>query len=160
MPESFYQLENFRPQNSIGYLIRRVHKLGLSRVEGAFADLEITFTQWAVLALLHSDIADTCGGIARNLGHNSGAMTRVLDQLEERGLLKRCQDPQDRRVSKLHVTAEGKVMIEALGPRVMGIWNELLEDFEHEEVLLLIDLLTRLLVRLETLDNECTGERV
>jgi DNA-binding MarR family transcriptional regulator len=158
MSEPFYQLETFRPQISIGYLIRRIHKLGLSRVEAAFADLDITFTQWAVLALLHSDIADTCGGLARNLGHNSGAMTRVLDQLEERRLLKRSQVPEDRRVTKLRVTAEGKDMIAALGPRVMGIWNELLQGFERKEVLSLIDLLTRLLDRLESLETDCVGE--
>ncbi|MFA7596776.1 MAG: MarR family transcriptional regulator [Novosphingobium sp.] len=159
MPESFYQPDNFRPQNSIGYLIRRIHKLGLSRVEADFADLEITFTQWAVLALLHSGIADTCGGLARNLGHNSGAMTRVLDQLEERALLRRAQDPEDRRVTKLRVTDEGRAMIAALGPRVMGIWNEYLEGFDRQEVLVLIDLLTRLLGRLEHLEGNCGGQR-
>lgn len=159
MPDSFYHSENFHPQNSIGYLIRRIHKLGLSRVEADFADLEITFTQWAVLALLHSGIANTCGGLARNLGHNSGAMTRVLDQLEERALLQRVQDPEDRRVTKLHVTDEGRAMIEALGPRVMGIWNEYLEGFDRQEVLVLIDLLTRLLGRLEFLEGTCGGER-
>jgi DNA-binding MarR family transcriptional regulator len=159
MPESFYHSENFHPQNSIGYLIRRIHKLGLSRVEADFADLEITFTQWAVLALLHSGIANTCGGLARNLGHNSGAMTRVLDQLEERALLQRVQDSGDRRVTKLHVTDEGRAMIAALGPRVMGIWNEYLEGFDRQEVLVLIDLLTRLLGRLEFLEGNCGGQR-
>lgn len=154
MSESFYQLENFRPQNSIGYLIRRIHKLGLSRVEADFADLEITFTQWAVLALLHCEITDTCSGLARNLGHNSGAMTRVLDQLEERALLQRCQDAGDRRVTKLCVTEDGRAMIEALSPRVMDIWNRYLEGFDRQEVLLLIDLLTRLLGRLELLEDD------
>ena len=159
MPESFYHSENFHPQNSIGYLIRRIHKLCLSRGEADFADLEITFTQWAVLALLHSGIANTCGGLARNLGHNSGAMTRVLDQLEERALLQRVQDPEDRRVTKLHVTDEGRAMIAALGPRVMGIWNEYLEGFDRQEVLVLIELLTRLLGRLEFLEGNCGGQR-
>ena len=159
MPESFYHSENFHPQNSIGYLIRRIHKLGLSRVEADFADLEITFTQWAVLALLHSGIANTCGGLARNLGHHSGAMTRVLDQLEERALLQRVQDPEDRRVTKLHVTDEGRAMIAARGRRVMGIWNEYLEGFDRQEVLALIELLTRLLGRLEFLEGNCGGQR-
>lgn len=154
MSEPFYRTETFHPQNSIGYLIRRIHKLGLGRVDASFADMEITFTQWAVLALLRSGIVDTCSGLARNLGHNSGAMTRVLDHLEERGLLLRIPGEQDRRVTNLQVTDGGRAMLEALGPRVMVIWNEFLDCFERDEVLLLIEMLTRLLGRLEELEAD------
>ena len=154
MVESFYTPDNFRPQFSIGYLIRRLNKLGLSRVEAAFADRELNFTQWATLALLYSEIADNCRGVARNLGHNAGAMTRVVDQLEERGLLIRRQHATDRRVNNLEVTPEGCALLETLAGRVMDIWNEILIPFEKEEAIQLIALLGRLLARLEELEGE------
>ena len=153
MAEDFYTLENFHPKFSIGYLLRRASKLGLARVEAAFADREITFTQWATLALLHTGMADNCGSVARDLGHNAGAMTRVIDTLEERGLLKRCAHATDRRVTMLHVTPHGVQVLETLGERVMNIWNEILGPMERDEILQLIALLNRLLFRLEELDG-------
>lgn len=154
MSDTFYTPENFHPKFSIGYLLRRASKLGLARVEAAFADREITFTQWATLALLHTGIADTCGGVARDLGHNAGAMTRVVDALEERGLLKRCAHATDRRITRLHVTPEGTKVLETLGGRVMSVWNEVLGPMESEDILQLIALLNKLLLRLEDLDGQ------
>lgn len=153
MREDFYTPENFHPKISIGYLLRRASKLGLARVEAAFADREITFTQWATLALLHTGIADNCGGVARDLGHNPGAMTRVVDALEERGLLKRCAHATDRRVTMLEVTPEGRAVLETLAGRVRSIWNEVLGPFEQDDILQLIALLDRLVLRLEELEN-------
>lgn len=159
MRDDFYTPENFHPKVSIGYLLRRASKLSLARVEAAFSDREITFTQWATLALLNAGIADNCGGVARDLGHNPGAMTRVVDSLEERGLLKRRQHATDRRVTMLEVTPEGCAVLETLAGRVMSIWNEILGPFEQKDILQLIALLNRLLSRLEELDGEKAEEK-
>jgi len=155
MAEPFYTTDTFRPQTSIGYLIRRIHKLGLARMEAAFVDLDVSFIQWAVLSLIRYDIARTASGLARDIGHDSGAMTRVIDQLEERELVQRSRDKADRRVVKLELTPAGDAMVNALCPLVMDIWNEVLEGIEAEEIQPFIATLTRILVKLESLEGPC-----
>lgn len=152
--DSFYSPDDFAPSNSIGYLLRRANKLSMARAEAAFEGSEITFTQWIVLALTFSGTAATCAELSRNIGHNSGAMTRVVDQLEERGLLARQPDESDRRVTRLAITEAGRVTVTDLAARVVGLWNDILHDFDREEIVRLIATLTRLVARLESGEDQ------
>ena len=106
--DAFYSVDELRPRISLGYLLRRINKLSTAQVEAAFDGNDISFTQWVVLALIASGTANTCSDLSRDMDHNSGAMTRVVDQLEERGLLVRRRDEGDRRISKLIITDTGK----------------------------------------------------
>ncbi|GAA4760848.1 virulence master transcriptional regulator RovA [Stakelama sediminis] len=157
--DPFYTPETFFPRASLGYLLRRLNKLGSNRVEDAFDGNDITFTQWAVLALVANKIACTCSSLSKDLGHNSGAMTRVLDQLEERGLLKRVRDDCDRRVTRLTVTPAGTVQLEQLAAIVMDVWNDILDGADHEEVRQLIALLNKLLARFEALEDKAEASK-
>jgi len=151
---AFYTTDALTPANAIGYLLRRANKLSAARAEAAFADSEITFTQWIVLALVHSGTAASCAELSRNIGHSSGAMTRLVDQLEERGLLERQRDGSDRRVTRLALTAAGRRTVTDLAGRVVGLWNDILEDFGREEITRLITTLNRLVARLEATEGE------
>ncbi|CAG0945259.1 Transcriptional regulator SlyA [Gammaproteobacteria bacterium] len=151
---AFYQADSLTPANAIGYLLRRAYKLSMARAEAAFAASEVTFTQWIVLALVHSGTATTGADLSRNIGHSSGAMTRLIDQLEQRGLLGRLRDGSDRRVTRLAITAAGRRTVTDLAERVASLWNEVLEDFDREEILRLITTLNRLVAHLEAAAGE------
>lgn len=146
----YYDVATFAPRISLGYLVRRINKLSVARIEAAFDGSEISFTQWIVLALVSSGIATTCAELSRNMDHNSGAMTRVIDQLEERGLLIRRRDNEDRRVSNLSITEAGSQTVHELVGRVVDIWNDILGDFDHDEITRLLATLGKLLARLES----------
>ncbi|WP_066921734.1 MarR family winged helix-turn-helix transcriptional regulator [Steroidobacter denitrificans] len=150
----FYQPKAFSPANSIGYLLRRANKLSMARAEAAFAGNEITFTQWIVLALVSNGTAATCAELSRNIGYSSGAMTRLIDQLEARDLLVRRRDEMDRRVTRLALTAAGHVTFTDLAAKVVDRWNEVLEDFDREDITRLIATLNRLVARLEAIEEQ------
>lgn len=154
---NFYSIDMFAPRISIGYLLRRANKLSIARVEAAFEGSDITFTQWVVLALVSHDIATTSTELSRNMDHDKGALTRVIDQLEARGLIERRRDAGDRRISQLTVTEKGSRVVSDLADRVVDVWNDILEDFDNEEVARLIDTLGRLLARLDPSDSEVGG---
>lgn len=154
MTDEFYDITSYTPRISLGYLLRRVSKLSGSRIETAFQDSDITFTQWIVLALVSSDTANTCTALARDMDHNSGAMTRLIDQLEERGLIIRTRAEKDRRISKLSITDAGNEMKTMLAARVAGVWNEIITGFDHDDIRQLITTLTKLLDRIEALEAE------
>ena len=144
MPKPFYDVESFTGCKSIGYLVRRAHNQLMPRAEALFADAELTFSQWVVLMSLRDRTATTCAEIARHMNHDTGATTRLVDQLEKRGLLARTRSTADRRVVHLKLLAPGKAMAKALTPRIVDFWNRVLEDFSREEAATLIKLLTRL----------------
>jgi DNA-binding MarR family transcriptional regulator len=149
MGAGFYNKSNYVTQRSLGYLLRHLVKLLEPRAEAMFADESLSFTQWLALRLVHDRVVDNSAGIARMLCHNSGAVTRLVDQLEARGLMERQRNGGDRRIVRLATTDAGIAAIESVNPRMIGMWNKLLDEFSHGEIETLLSLLGRLVTRLE-----------
>src|SRR5690606_39284534 len=62
------------------------------------APLGLTAMQWRPIAILARGIVDTPAGLARILEVDTGAITRTLDRLEAKSLLRRVRCTEDRRV--------------------------------------------------------------
>src|SRR6202453_2901832 len=108
MSKQHYQASTYRAQTSVGYLVKRAHALILDCLEPVFEAHGFTFVQYQVLAWLRDGIAVTPKDICPQFRHNSGALTRVIDQLEERGLLERSRRDRDRRKVELQLTEAGR----------------------------------------------------
>lgn len=156
MTKPYYTVANFVGPNALGYLVRRLHTLMVPRAEAQFAGEELTFSHWVALVSLRDGLTHTCADIARHMNHDSGATTRLVDQLEERGLLTRQRSKTDRRVVNLALTSEGKAVAKALTPRVINVCNETLEGMTVAEVDTLLTTLKRLIARLEEMQPEKT----
>lgn len=133
MPEQFYEPASYRARDSVGYLVRRLYSILSNRIEAQFADQGLTLMQWIVLMYLRDGLAATASDIAREFRHDTGALTRVIDQLEQRGLLTRERSARDRRVVELHLTRDGRRTIAKLLPRVVGELNAALAPLSREE---------------------------
>ena len=136
-------------RQAVGYLVRRAYKLLLPRAEALFAQGDLSFSHWIALKMIDDGVSSTSAEIARSLCHNTGATTRMIDQLEERGLVRRSRSSTDRRQIDLEITGAGKAAIGAAQPRMADLWNHLLQDFDRKEVTTLVALLTRLVDRFE-----------
>jgi len=140
----FYRTTHYGMKNSVGYLIRRSTNLILPQMEMLFAAESLTFSQWTVLMALREWGQSTAADLARNICHDAGSLTRILDELEERGLITRARSETDRREVALTLTTKGLGIVETILPRVVEFWNGLLGDFSHLEIKLLVKLLSRL----------------
>ena len=150
MSKQHYQASTYRAQTSVGYLIKRAHSLILDALEPVFEAHGFTFIQYQVLAWLRDGIAVNPKDICTQFRHNSGALTRVIDQLAERGLLERSRRDRDRRKVELDLTPAGREVIESLVPLVVEKLNLALADFSSEEVQELLRLLLKLNVTLQS----------
>ncbi len=148
---AFYRAETLTTQNSVGYVMRRAHSLMRVLLEAAFEREEINFSQWAALVCLRDGVARTAADISRCLSHDSGSLTRLIDQLEGRNLLQRRSCPHDRRVYELVLTPEGQAMLRALTPAVADIYNQVLADFTRPEIETLLRLLHKVMAGAESL---------
>ncbi|WBH15379.1 MarR family winged helix-turn-helix transcriptional regulator [Sphingomonas radiodurans] len=134
----------FSPETSPGYLVRLIHQMSVAAIDRALAADGMTATQWTTLVSLYFNHADTCGGLARALGHDAGAMTRMVDQLEANGWVERQRDAIDRRIVRLSLTAAGRDAAVAAKQKVIACWNGFLADWSDAEVADLIATLQRL----------------
>jgi len=140
----YYTADTYAMKNSVGYLMRMCTNRVLPQMEALFQDQELTFSQSTTLVALHDGRISTPSDLAQNICHDAGSLTRLVDQMVERGLVVRGRSETDRRVVTLSLTPRGRSLVEILAPKVMHFWNELLSGFTHAEVDTLIDLLTRL----------------
>jgi DNA-binding MarR family transcriptional regulator len=146
MSKQHYQASTYRAQDSIGYLVKRSHSLMLDIVEPVLEAHGFSFIQYVVLAWLRDGIAINPKTFCALYRHDSGAMTRVIDQLAERGLLQRARRGGDRRKVELELTPAGRIAIEGLIPLVVEKLNVALAAFSKAE----FEELQRLLIKLNT----------
>src|SRR3984885_4457905 len=146
MSKQFYQLATYHAQSSVGYLVKRAHSLMLDVMEPIFAERGFSFVQYVILASLRDGMVVNPKDICTQYRHDSGALTRVIDQLAERGLLERVRRDRDRRKVELQLTPAGREVIESLIPMVVDKLNAALTDFTEAEVQEML----RLLIKLNT----------
>ena len=108
--------------SALGLLFRPTRDALWARMERELADAghDLTFSQFIAIKKLATGIASVTD-LARAADLNPGAMTRLLDKLEARGLLVRVADPNDRRALHIHLTEAGVAMwrdIDQCGQRV------------------------------------------
>jgi DNA-binding MarR family transcriptional regulator len=129
----FYIPETYTVRGSVGYLIRRARNMMTARVEAEFDRRAVTFVQWIVLMQLRDGLASTAAEMSRDMCHDSGALTRVLDQLEQRGLIERRRNRADRRTVEIGITPDGVAMANSLVPTVVSLLNGALAAFTQDE---------------------------
>jgi DNA-binding MarR family transcriptional regulator len=150
MSEQHYQAKTYEARNSVGYLVKRAYALMLDGLEPAFAASGFTYMQYVVLMQLRSGAAMNVSDICRNFRHDSGALTRVIDQLAERGLVERERCSDDRRKVNLHLTPAGIATCERLIPLVVERLNTAVASFSRAELDELIRLLGKFITGIES----------
>ncbi len=134
---------------SFGYLVRRLLQLMIENIEARFTGEAVTFSQFLALVSLNAHETHTAADVARFLGHDAGATTRLIDQLAQRGLLSRERSTADRRVVDLTVTADGKAMIRRCAATAAGFHAELLGDLSPGDLAKLMGQLSGLVDKLK-----------
>jgi DNA-binding MarR family transcriptional regulator len=126
----------------IGDLVRRAYASVLEIIEPALESDGLSLVQYQVLAALRNGTAAGPTDLCVQL--NVGALTRVVDQLVNRGLVARSRrSRRDRRKVDLELTPEGRQTIDALIPRVLHNINLPLTQFSSLEVADFIRLLVK-----------------
>jgi len=146
----FYRGDDYRISDSVSYLLKQVRN-GLDRaVDAEMDEHDLTGVQWGPLLMLHLAMGTTAAELARVACVDTGAMTRMLDRLEAKGLLQRSPCPNDRRVVQLELTPAGALLCREIPFGLARVNNTMLRGFSRAEFETLKDFLRRMLSNLET----------
>jgi DNA-binding MarR family transcriptional regulator len=144
-----------RNQPTLGFLLHDVARLLRKRFEQRARGIGLTRSQWQVLAYLSLNEGIHQGGLAEILEIEAITLVRLLDKLEQRGLIERRRHATDRRIRLLHLTPQAHPLLEQM--RELG-------DLTRGEALLGIPLpdqeqLLRLLSLMKTNLLDACGQR-
>ncbi len=143
--KEIYDLKSYDPKRSISGLLGSVKLAMVAALDAELAPLDITTAQFIILKSIALGEAESASGLCKDISYDPGAMTRMLDRLERRGLARRVAHPNDRRASNLELTAEGKAVYPKLQAAGMKVLNRFLRGFTREEARQLESFLQRML---------------
>lgn len=134
--EPLYTPENYNPEDSLGRLIADVSRRILAGFDEELATqgMGITGAQWVILMRIARGCATTAAELCR-FGHcDTGSMTRMLDRLEEKGLIRRIPSSRDRRITHLELTEAGQDLLPHLPLVAVKVLNAHLKGFSRTEL--------------------------
>src|SRR6516162_2415453 len=123
---------------NVGQLMGRARASLLTSLDAELERFGLNSTQYVVFKHLGEGAAHTAADLCRLNRYDTGAMTRILDRLEEKGLVRRERGREDRRVVFLRLAPAGKALLPrlvAVGTRVVdaqlaGFGSEEIEAFK------------------------------
>lgn len=147
---TYYTVDNFRPENSMGYLMRRIMGVIAQDVEREMEPFGLTDAQWKPLLRLYLRQANTVAELARCCEMDAGSMTRLLDRVEAKGLLRRVRSSEDRRVVNIELTPDGLAAAAQIPVILSRVQNNALRGFSETEWRSLQDFLQRIFTNVKT----------
>jgi DNA-binding MarR family transcriptional regulator len=110
---------------STTFLLKRLGYAAKERGMAAYERENVHPYHYAILLALDEGGHETQGAIADTLGYDRGQLVGLLDELEERGLIERKRDPDDRRRHLVQMTPDGKRKLR----RLRALAGDLEDDF-------------------------------
>jgi MarR family transcriptional regulator, organic hydroperoxide resistance regulator len=111
--------------------------LGLAfwRMKRAFErEVGLSAATCFLLTMLIDEDGISQGDVSDRFEVDPSRITRLAQRLEKEGLLRRKRDPEDSRVVRLHVTAEGRRLIESRQKRREGFEESIRQELKQEEL--------------------------
>ncbi len=100
-----------------GYWLNRLRGVVHAGFEAALSEYGVTVAQWSVLITVYREDAVTPLEIARFIDVDPGSLTRLLDRMEDKDLVRRLPVDGDRRSIRIALTPHAA----ALAPRLAAL---------------------------------------
>jgi DNA-binding MarR family transcriptional regulator len=160
-----YDSSSYQPGRSIGALLSRVKVEMLATLDRELAHdkrlapLEMSAAQWIIVANLAAGPGEpkSASDLCKVISYDAGAMTRMLDRLEAKGLIRRTRSSQDRRLLNLELTEEGRAAYPRMREIAMNVANRFLRGFTKAEARQLESLLNRMVDNAQDLPTRASA---
>ena len=159
-----YDSGTYQPLKGIGALLTRVKVEMLTAIDRELAadkrlaPLELSAAQWVIIAnLAGPEGPKSAANLCKGISYDAGAMTRMLDRLEAKGLIRRTRSAQDRRLMNLELTEEGRAAYPRMREVSLSVANRFLHGFSKSEARALEGFLGRMLENAHVLSQRASA---
>jgi DNA-binding MarR family transcriptional regulator len=132
-----------QPPRSVGFLISQLGFFSSKRFAEALEPVGIGPREFLLLRFVAASAGQSQQALAERLGVPASRMVALVDDLEDRGLVERRSDPDDRRVRGLHLTKKGRETLERSAQVAIEYEMRLCSPLAEGERDKLIDLLQK-----------------
>jgi MarR family transcriptional regulator, negative regulator of the multidrug operon emrRAB len=131
---------------SIGILIRLNHASVMDWLNRHLAPFGVSNVCYFTMVMLHSTPNNLANpsDLCRSTGETRGNMTRICDELVEKGLIQRITNAEDRRRVDLSLTDEGIALLRQIIPKLRKEISAVYKPFTEDEKNTLVGLLIKL----------------
>lgn len=139
----FYEEDSLR--SDLGYLVGGLASALRKGLDRRLAVHDVTSAQWAIMEVCFRGEADSPSSLARVIPVDTAAISRQLDKLREKGLIRRRRLTRDRRTIRVELTPEGSELVPKLAPLIRDNNSTYLECLTQDEQASLSDILQKML---------------
>lgn len=143
---------------NIGTMLAQVSRLFRRRFDERARSIGVTRPQWQVLSLLRQYAGSNQGSLADLLEVEPISLGRMIDRLQDAGLVERRADPTDRRAWRLFLTTKGDALVEQLLPCARETFDLALDGISDADQAMLMTLLARLRANLLPPGRSAAGD--
>jgi DNA-binding MarR family transcriptional regulator len=129
----------------LGHLVSALRNAIFAKLEVELAPLELTSAQFIVVIGAMRGRARTVNEFCTFAGADAGSMSRLLDRLEAKGIVRRTRANADRRQVQVELTDKGHALSPQIMPALARVYQQFLDGFSEEDAVQLQSLLQRLL---------------
>jgi homoprotocatechuate degradation regulator HpaR len=121
-------------EQSLGATLIVAREAVLAPLRPVLREHNVTEPQWRVLRVINERVSTDATGLAEVGLLHAPSVTRILKELEERGLLVREPDADDRRRIMIALTPAGRELIRSTGRPMVRILREYSDRFGAERL--------------------------
>ena len=116
-----------------GYLISQARNALFAALDQEMLPLDLTASQFVVVISAIRNHARTVNEFCQLAGIEPGPMSRLLDRLEAKGIVRRVRNVEDRRQVNVVLTDKGAALCPQINVALHKIYGQLLDGFSEQE---------------------------
>ena len=117
------------------YLLNQANQAVRSQLEAALRELQMTGIQYTILTIVDQHEGISSAELSRRFFVTAQTMNEIINGLEQRRLIARKEDPANRRILRMKLTAEGRKLLkkcEDIADRIEEAAFDWIEPHEYE----------------------------
>jgi DNA-binding MarR family transcriptional regulator len=128
-----------------GFLVRRLHQIGMAIFTDEMADLELTPVQYGAMSIVGMNPGIDQSALGEELGTDRANTTDVINRLVNNGYALRAVSPKDRRMRRVYLTDHGRDIVVEANQRLKNVRSRFLSPLKPADREIFLDLMIELI---------------